>query len=284
MQERAFHFLTQYGVLLAVVLCIGTGRVSNAQDFPPAPVPAKLVNDFAQILTASQRQNLEQVLVAFDDSTSNQIAVVTLQSVGGYDIAQYAAELAERWGIGRNGRDNGILLLVAVQDRRVSIATGYGLEGAVPDAIAKRIINTDITPAFKQNDYYAGIARGVRSLMLHTRGEYESIPRDPLPNSGDRPIGMGTVFIIILLIFLFFRGRNNRNDNNRRDGWKNGRGGGRGRGAGSLLPWILLGGLGRGGGSSWGDFQGGSGSFGGGGGFGGFGGGGFGGGGASGSW
>ena len=238
-----------------------------AQDFPAAP--NTLVNDYTNTLSAADVDQLERKLVAFDDSTSTQIAVVVMQSTGQYDIADYGVRLAQQWGVGGAEHDNGILLLVALGDREVTIQTGYGVEGAVPDAIAYRIIENEIKPPFRQGNYFAGIDRATDALIAYTKGEYKAKPR----KEGDGGGGFGSlifiVIIVVVAIALSSRG---------------GRGGGGGRvrgsrGASDLLWWTLLSGMGRGGGG--GSF--GGGGFGGGG-FGGFGGGGFGGGGASGSW
>lgn len=255
-----------WAAIWAMMLTTGVVR---AQDFPAKP--NTLVNDYTQTLSAPQVQELERKLVAFDDSTSTQIAVVVMKSTGQYDIADYGVRLAQRWGIGGKEHDNGILLLVALGDRAVTIQTGYGVEGAVPDAIAYRIIENEIKPAFRQGDYFAGIDRATNALIAYTKGEYQAPPRKE-----DGGSAMGGLFllviIIVVIIAIFGRGGG-------------GRGGGRvmgGRGASDLLWWTLLSGLGRGG-SGGGGFGGGFGG-GGGGGFGGFGGGGFGGGGASGRW
>src|SRR5690606_2033197 len=124
--------------------------------------PAKsshLVTDFTETLSTKELQQLENKLVAFADTTSTQIAVVIMQSTGDYDIADYAVRLAQKWGIGSKEHDNGILLLVALKDRKVTIQTGYGVEGAVPDAIAYRIINSEIKPAFVREAYFTGLDR-----------------------------------------------------------------------------------------------------------------------------
>jgi uncharacterized protein len=243
---------------------------ASAQDFPAKA--QTLVSDFTGTLSSEQSSALERKLVAFDDSSSNQVAVVLIRSVGDYDISQYASELAERWGVGRGGKDNGIILLAALNDRKVTIQTGYGLEGAIPDAIAKRIIENEIKPAFRSGDYYTGLDRATDAIIAYTKGEYknEDPRKKPSGRGGGFPVAL---IVIIILVFLISRG-----------------GGGRGgqiiggRGGASPFWWFLLGsGLGRGsrgGGGGWGGFSGG----GGGGGFGGFGGGRFGGGGASGSW
>lgn len=256
-----YHY---FSILTCLLLCMGTVQ---AQDFPARP--NRLVNDYTNTLAAAQVQQLERKLVAFDDSTSTQLAVVVMQSTGQYDIADYGVRLAQHWGIGGKENNNGILLLVALGDRAVTIQTGYGVEGAVPDAIAYRIIENEIKPAFRQGDYFSGIDRATDALMAYTKGEYKAPPKKDGGGGGGSIILI--LIIIVVVVSLFGRG--------------GGGGGGRkvmgGRGASDLLWWTLLSGMGRGG--SGGGFGGGFGG-GGGGGFGGFGGGGFGGGGASGRW
>ncbi len=243
-----------------------------AQTFPDKP--NRLVNDYTNTLSPSEIEALENKLVAFDDSSSTQVAVVLIRSLEGYDVSDYAVRLAESWGIGSRGKNNGVLLLASLGDRRVTIQTGYGVEGALPDAITKRIITNEITPNFKQGNYYRGLDEGTDAIIAYTRGEYKN---DKPQKSSEKGGSVGFIILIIVLIIIFLRKRG-------------GGGGGTvigGRGAASPFWWMLMGsGMGqrhRGGG--WGGFSGGGGGFGGGGGgFGGFGGGSFGGGGSSGSW
>jgi uncharacterized protein len=246
-----------------------------AQDFPEKS--STLVTDYTGTLSAEQKQSLENKLVAFDDSTSTQIAVVLLKSVGQYDIAEYATALGRKWGIGQKGKNNGILVLAAIGDRKVTIQTGYGAEGAVPDITTHEIIENDITPNFRQQNYYAGLDAATSSLIKYMKGEYKAPAKAKQKNNG----GGGSVFIIIIIVIvvliLMRRG---------------GGGGGSqvigGRGGASPFWWFLLGnalgGSGRSSGSGWGGGGGFGGGDSGGGGFGGFGGGSFGGGGSSGSW
>ncbi len=239
-----------------------------SQQFPPKS--NTLVTDYTNTLSADDRQQLENKLVAFDDSTSTQIAVVIIKSVGDYDIGQYGAGLGRAWGIGTKGKNNGILILAALDDHKVTIQTGYGTEGAVPDITTHEIIQNDITPHFKQADYYGGLNAATDDLIKYMKGEYKS-PDKPTEETGN---GWGGLVVLIIIVF---RGR--------------GGGGGQiigGRGGASPFWWFLGGAmLGRGSGG-WGGFSGGDGGSGGGGdsggGFGGFGGGDFGGGGSSGSW
>jgi uncharacterized protein len=237
--------------------------VAFAQDFPAQPNPPRLVNDLAHTMSADQVQKLEEKLEKFDKTTSTQITIVTIKSLGGYEVADYAVTLANKWGIGRKGKDNGVLLLAAIDDHRVNISTGYGLEGALPDVITGRIIRNEITPAFRAGDYYKGFDKAADAIIAATKGEYKADDKD---NKKGVPVG-GVVGLIAIVYFIL---------------WiisKIGGGGGNYMSGRGHRNW---------GGGYWGGgFGGGGGGFGGGsggGGFGGFGGGSFGGGGSSGSW
>ncbi len=226
-----------------------------------------LVNDFAGILTAEQTATLERKLVALDDSTSTQITVVTVPTLNGNEIADFANNLGRAWGVGGKQNNNGVVFLISVNDRKVSIAPGYGLEGSLTDATASNIIQDVVVPNFRGNDYYRGISEGTDAIMQAVRGTYNT-PRER--SSGGKG-GSILPFILIVIVIIIIMSRNNR-------------GGGSfmsRRGArGFMGPMIFPTGgwTGGGGGGGW---TGGGGSSGG---FGGFGGGSFGGGGASGSW
>jgi uncharacterized protein len=225
--------------------------------------------DYAGILTQEQLQALEQKLILLDDSTTTHVAVVVVPNLGNYDVADFNVKLLRAWGVGGKKNNNGVVLLISTETKKLNIATGYGVEGALPDVTCKRIIDEVIIPAFKGNDYYRGINEGTNAIMQAVRGEYNT-PRERKGKGGGNSI---VFFIVIIIIVLLLS-----------------RGGGRGGGgtfmsrrgqtgiAEALLLSTLFGGGGRGGGSDWG---GGGDS---GGGFGGFGGGSGGGGGASGSW
>lgn len=254
---------------ILVLLLTIFSTIGFAQDFPEKS--NKLVNDFTGTLTASQVQQLEDKLVAFDDSTSIQIAVVVLKSVGDYDINDYALQLGRKWGVGTK-KNTGVMLLVALGDRKISLQTGYGIEGALPDMYTKQIIENDIKPYFKNGDYYGGLESGTNAIIQYTKGEY----KNDRPKKGGREnngSALPILIIIIVIIIVIIR-----------------RGGGRGgsqvigsRGVADALFWSML--FGGGGRNSGGGFGGGfGGGSSGGGGFGGFGGGSFGGGGSSGSW
>ncbi|MBF9252951.1 TPM domain-containing protein [Pontibacter sp. 172403-2] len=236
-------------------------------DFPPRPTPPRLVNDLAGMLTPDEEQALEQKLVNYNDTTSTQIAIVTITSIGGYDINQYTTQLGEQWGVGGKENDNGIIILVAKNERQVSIQTGYGMEHIVPDAIAKRITERTLKPNFQQGNYYKGLNEATNLIISLASGQYQA---DPAAAEGEGGGGSSVFFIIIIVMMIvFFISRR---------GGGGGRGG-RGRYARTFGgPLIVPGGFGT--------FRSGGGIFGGGGGggFGGFGGGSFGGGGASSSW
>ncbi|MDU0370798.1 TPM domain-containing protein [Hymenobacter endophyticus] len=261
-----------------LVLCLLLAQLTaSAQNLPPRPNPPRLVNDLAGMLQPQQVEQLERKLVAYNDSTSSQIAIVTVPTLGDYDIAGYTQQLYESWGIGQKNNNNGVLILVAEQERKVRIQPGYGLEGAIPDALAKRIITSTLTPAFKENRYYEGLDRATDQLIALAKGEYKADPATQPRAQRGREDSSGSgisfwVIIALLILFILFRNRGG------------GSGGRRNRGfGGAMIPPIIFGdfsggrGVFGGGGGSWG-------GGGGGGGFGGFGGGSSGGGGASGDW
>lgn len=235
--------------------------------------PPRAVNDFAHLLEPFQAQTLEQKLDAYNDSTSSAIVIITVSDLQGYDIAEVSLKYLRDWGIGVKGKNNGVVLLVSKSDHKARIETGYGMEGVLPDILAKQIIDQRMIPFFKNNDYYSGFDNAVDAIIQAAAGEYKADP-----NAGKKGAGFGSIIllVVIFLIILFVF---------------SGRGGGGGgsymsrKGSKSFmnaLPWFLmgnmLGGGGRGGGFGGGGFGGG------GGGFGGFGGGSGGGGGASGGW
>ncbi len=230
------------------------------QNYPERPSPPRLVNDLAGMLSASETQALESKLVAYDDSTSTQITIVTIQSLDGMDKAQYATELGEKWGIGRKNKDNGVLILVSKGDRQIFIATGRGVEEFLPDAICIRIVENKIKPNFKAGDYYQGLNEATDEMIARLSGNFVN---DDTGHKEGIPIWAIVLFIfIIFFIFPFLFGKRGGGSTYGSKGYSSGPFWGGGSGGG----WSS------GGGSSSG------------GGFGGFGGGSFGGGGAGGSW
>ncbi len=237
-----------------------------ASAVPSRPEPARLVNDMAGLFTQAQTAALENVLVAFDDTTSNQIAVVTVMDLEGYAAAEYATRIGLDWGVGSSEFNNGIVILVKPKTDtygEVFIAVGYGLEGAVPDAYAKRIINDEMIPHFMEEDYFGGVAAACDVLMKLSSGEISTVRE--YEDDGETAAVISLIIILILVVAVVSIAN------------RNGGGGSSGGNGGRRIYMgpIDFGGPSRGG------F--GGGSFGGGG-FGGFGGGSFGGGGAGGRW
>lgn len=227
--------------------------------------PKRLVQDYAQIFDAKQLNDLENKLVAYDDSTSTQILVLTVKSLDGYPLESFANEIGENWGVGTKGKDNGVVIVLSLEDRKITIRTGYSAQIYLPPTINKSIIDNVIIPYFREGDYAGGINAGVDTIFKAFAGKYKNDKKD----GSEADIGT-IIFVILFLIFLFFiigKGRGNNGGNNR------------GRRRGFLDDVIIM----NSGSSIFGSGSGFGGSSSGGG-FGGFGGGSFGGGGASGSW
>ncbi len=257
---------------ILIVLLAFVSFSATAQNFPEEP--DRIVNDYTNLLSKAEIQSLENKLVNFIYQSSTQIAIAIVPSLDGYDKASYGIGLANKWKIGQKGKDNGILILVKpkyVNEKgEVFIATGYGLEGAVPDAITKRIVNNEILPYFKQGMYYKGLDEATNRIMELTRGEYSADQyREATKGSASSAIPGIVIFLIIITFSFIGRAKRARH-----------------YAVGHNVPfWIAMGMMSsnRSHGGSFGSFSSGGGSFGGGG-FGGFGGGSFGGGGAGGSW
>jgi len=249
-----------------------------AITIPEKPNPPRLVNDFAGMLSSQEADQMENKLVEFGKSTSTQIVVVTLKTLNGEDKAMVATEIGQKWGVGQKGFDNGVVILVKEKTTEskgeVFIAVGYGLEGVIPDATTKQIIENEIIPSFKLGNYNAGIDNALNTIMKLSLGEFSAKEYDKKVSKKGIPAGALMGLIIVLFVIMNFIGGASRL---------------RRSSIGRNVPfWLLLTMLGSGSrnSGSFGNFSSGSGGFssGGGGGFGGFGGGGFGGGGAGGSW
>lgn len=235
-----------------------TAALAGAQEIPKL---TQRVNDFTNTFSYVEWGSLEKEIKQFEDSTSNQIVVLMVSNLGGEDIEGYANKVFTQNKIGQAKKNNGVLLVIAKDDRKMRIEVGYGLEGALTDALSDQIIRKEITPHFKNGSYYAGVLGGLNAIMLATAGEYTA---DPSSNSATS-VSASLLLIAFIFVFFFFvpllRSR-------------------RRTFIGSAGPFYYSGWGYRGGGSgsSWGGFGGGGGGgFGGGGGM-------SGGGGASGSW
>lgn len=239
----------------AITIAIG---VVYAQPIAKPMQPPRLVNDFAGLFTDAQQQALEDSLVAFDRATSTQIAVVTLADLGGRTAADYATQLLTEWGVGQQGKDNGVVLLLKPRNEhgggRVFIATGYGVEGALPDITAGRIIDFEMTPALREGDYYTAVERGTAAIRDALRDEYTA---EGQTKGIWRQMAPALLVLGLFMLMMFFSAKRRHGGD---DDDSTGSGGGRGGGG----RWIFFPGGGFGGFGSGG---------GGGGGFGGFGGG-----------
>jgi uncharacterized protein len=241
-------------VLAALPLGLLLASAAAAQS--PPPVPRDFVTDEAGILPPEAEARLNARLKQFDDATSNQVLVAVFRALPpGAALEDFTVRTAQSWRAGRGKLDNGVVLFVFVEDRKVRLEVGYGLEGALPDVTAHRIIEEQITPRFGAGDYAGGLEAGVNAIIAATKGEYTAEPRPAAGRGG----GNGwMIFLIIIVLIIMFRG--------------GGGGGGRTYGrrgyrGGGFIPmgWGGGGFGGGGGGFGGGGFSGGGGSFGGGG-------------------
>ncbi|MDY8134605.1 TPM domain-containing protein [Aquimarina sp. 2201CG5-10] len=255
--------------LLFLASGVFSRSVYSQRKIPPKPSDQTAVYDIAAMLSGTEAKRLENKLIKYSDTTSTQIVIATINSLQGENIGLYAAEWAHKWGIGQKKEDNGVFILVAKNDRKIWIATGYGVEEKLTDFTSKTIIDQIITPEFKKGNFYRGLDKGTTAIFEVLAGTFKGNRKK---SNNNAPIGQFILlFIIFIIIILAFSKSNHGNGKGNR---------GNRSGSGSLLDTIILSNMGRGGfgGSSS------SGGFGGGGFGGGFGGGGFGGGGAGGSW
>ena len=165
-----------------------------AQSIPSRPSPPTLVNDFADILSNQEEQKLEEKLKQFEDSTSTQIAVISIQSLEGYRVEEVAHKFLRDWGVGQKEKNNGVVILFAIKDRKVNIQTGLGMEGVLPDMICKRIITKEIAPAFKKEQYFEGLDQATDAIISASIGEYT--------NDGKRGEDLSAWELILLLFVI----------------------------------------------------------------------------------
>jgi uncharacterized protein len=241
----------------------------SAQELPKNT--NKLVNDFTNTLSTQEKAALTRKLIAYNDSTSTQVVILMVPDYNGYAAMDYTTRVAENWGIGQKGKDNGILISVAMDERKMAISTGYGMEDRVTDAATSTIREEYMKPAFRNGNYYKGLDDATTIIFDLAAGKYKA---DKIANGNNaKGIGLGA-FLIIFFIIITIISRIRRVRNHHMGG-----------GSMDILTILMLMGSGNRHGGSWNDFNSGGGGFGGGGGgFGGFGGGSFGGGGSSGSW
>lgn len=245
---------------ISVLLCSSVVGIAQPSKSSAVQRIVHYVTDESNTLNSSQITSLETKLSQFEKETSNQLVVYVIKSLEGGSLEEKSHELAEKNGIGQKGKNNGVLLFIAMDDRKLRIEVGYGLEGALPDALCNQIIRKEITPYFKQGKYYEGINAGVDAIIKATKGEYT---QDTKTSKDEKGIGIGicglpilvtviifffAIFIVINFIRRIFGGRGGRSN------WWHTGGSGSSWSSGSSSS-----------GSSFGGFSGGGGSFGGGG-------------------
>jgi uncharacterized protein len=189
---------------LASLLVALFAYAPGAHAYTSPGSPAGYVNDFAHVLSPTTVSTLETELTAFAASTTNEITVVTVPSMGGDYVENYAVKLFAEWGIGKKDKDNGVLLLLAIADRKMRIEVGYGLEGALPDSVAQSILNQEMTPLLKKGDYDGAVTAGVRAIEAATRGEY-SAPSGGFSAEGIfSEVVLGHLFFLVLIVIQVF--------------------------------------------------------------------------------
>jgi uncharacterized protein len=270
--KRIIKYLYMQYIFNLLLVLFSFTAFSQTQ-IPERPNPPRLVNDFTNTLNRQEVSALERKLLAYNDSTSTQVSVLIIPTYGEYEPNQYGVQVFDKWKIGEADKNNGLLISVAVNDKKMFINTGYGLEDRITDAASKSIIENYMKPAFRDGNFYAGLNEATTIIFDLAAGKYTA---DKIKdNSTAKGISLGT-FLIFFFIIITIISRI-RNVKNHHAGGKDGLG---------LMTLLLLMGSGGRHTGSYGDFNSGGGSFGGGsgGGFGGFGGGMTGGGGAGGSW
>ncbi len=253
-------------ISLLIVLVVSVPVVAQNLDFLPDR-PNGMVNDYADMLTSSEEQRLERKLINYRDTTTNVIAIAIIESLEGNSVEEVGTELFNNWRMWEGDRYNGVLILISESDRAIRIEVGYGLEGAIPDVMASRIINEIITPSFRNQDVYGGLDRATNAMIQLASGEYEGTPEGLRRNSGEGGFPIDVIIIIIIIIvFIVSKGGHGGRGNRRRTFgpedvvealfWSQVFGGGRKRGGNS---WGGGSGFGSGGGGGFGGFSGGGG-------------------------
>lgn len=252
LSARGFLSLPAWAMLLLVGLCVARPALAADEVIPPAP--PRYFNDYASVISAPVARSLNAQLEQFERDTSSQIVVAIFPKMqSDSSIEDYTFRVAEAWKVGRAKEDNGAVLFIFLQDRAMFLQVGYGLEGALPDALAKNIIDTQIIPQIRQGNWDAALQEGVSAILAATRGEYEGTGRT-VGQKRDQPGFAPILPLIFVILFLIFGGWNSRR------GYGYGR-----RGYGPVWMGGFGGGRGGGGFGGFGGFSGGGGGFGGGG-------------------
>lgn len=284
LSHQSLLFIKSNTFRLSVLVVLFCTQFSFGQyKIPEVPNKANggqtSVYDYTKLLSPSEKTTLENKLIKYSDTTSTQIVVAIIPSTNGDYINSLATEWAEKWKIGTKGKNNGIFILLAKNDRKINISTGYGVEHLLTDQMSRRIIELDIIPYFKRDDYYGGLNKGADSIFKVMQGEYQGTRQN---DAGEFPFGVALFLFVVFIIIILSISKNRRGDGGHGGKYIDSRNTTR-----DILEAIILSNSGRGGyrsgsgGFGRGGFGGGSSS----GGFGGgFGGGSFGGGGATGGW
>lgn len=187
---------------------------AKAQDIPEPMSPPRMVNDFSGLLNTADLQKLENKLQSFYYETSTQIYIVIIDDLKGYDISDFAFRLGEKWGVGTKGKDNGIVILLNPSPDRMHgeafVATGYGLEAAVPDAVANRLVDLEMVPFFKEQKYYEGLDAAANTIIKLTKGEYTAEKYLASKESSSPLVEILLPIIIIIVVFSIFGARKSR--------------------------------------------------------------------------
>ena len=246
--QRLINGYFMYKKIIVIFFLLTTAIFAQ----PEIPELKNYATDLTGTLSSQEVSSLSRQLQAFDDSTSTQIVFLMIPTLDDYPIEMFANETAEKNKIGTKENSNGVLFLVSKNDRKIRIEVGYGLEGALPDALAGSIIRNEVAPRFRSKNFREGIIAGLSAIILATKGEYTEKRKRHRDDDEGEGIGFPIYLIIFILLLIFGRGR-----------------------GGGIIPLLILGGLGgrssgggfsgRGGGFGGGGFSGGGGSFGGGG-------------------
>lgn len=202
-------FLTAIWVALVFFLFFSKKAISAEECFPKKPVPARFVNDLANIFTTAQRNELENKIGIFSDTNSTQILVITVTDLCGYDKSGFAQQIGEKWGVGNKDFNNGVVILVKPKEidgkGEAFIASGYGLEGALPDAVCWDIVQNEMIPHFKKKKYFEGVDAAVNIIMGIASGEFKTYEPDRIPEYMSL-----VVFFLIIAVYVaisFYRYR-----------------------------------------------------------------------------
>ena len=248
--------------LLAGALLSGAPAGVRAEA-PLPPPPARHFNDYAGLVPAVDAQRIDAKLREFEEQTSSQVLVAVFPELPSPSLEDFTVRTATSWKAGRKELDNGAVLFVFVKDRKLRIETGYGLEGALTDALSRRILDEQVVPRLRAGDWTGGLEAGVDAILAATRGEYKAAPRPARRSSGLALV----ILLVFALIFLWLAAQGSRHVDVGRTyggrGWRRGGGSWGSGGFGGGGGWSSGGGFGGGGGG--GGFSGGGGSFGGGG-------------------